>query len=357
MQQERINRILEKLGEMKLDYMIVSDPVSIFYMTGIDIEPGERLYALLIDKEGALKLFINQLFPLDERTDMEMVWYSDTDDPIAKMAMELSETSVIGIDKNWPSSFLLQLMKALPSAVYKNGSLAIDGVRMLKDETEKEKMRVASLLNDRVMEKIQLTLQEGDSETEIIGRLQTAFEEEGACFSFHPIICFGENAANPHHESGDRRLIPGDAVILDIGGLKNHYCSDMTRTVFFKSMPEGAEKIYNLVKEANLAAIKKVKPGVRFCDVDSAARTVIEDGGYGPYFLHRTGHSIGLEVHDYGDVSSINEDVLEAGMIFSIEPGIYLEGQFGVRIEDLVLVTEDGCEVLNKVSKEMRIIE
>jgi len=131
----------------------------------------------------------------------------------------------------------------------------------------------------------------------------------------------------------------------------------MTRTVFYKSVSDKAREIYEIVKEANLRAISSVKPGVRFCDIDAAAREYIEEKGYGKYFTHRTGHSIGIEVHDFGDVSSINEDTVAPGMVFSIEPGIYLEGQVGVRIEDLVLVTEQGCEVLNKFSKDLIIIE
>ena len=130
----------------------------------------------------------------------------------------------------------------------------------------------------------------------------------------------------------------------------------MTRTVFYKSASDKAKEVYNIVREANEKAISIVKPGVRFCDIDAAARNYIEEKGYGKYFTHRTGHSIGIEVHDFGDVSSVNTDKVAPGMIFSIEPGIYLPGEFGVRIEDLVLVTEDGCEVLNKFSKDLTII-
>ena len=130
----------------------------------------------------------------------------------------------------------------------------------------------------------------------------------------------------------------------------------MTRTVFLKEASDKAKEVFEIVLEANKRAINTVKPGVRFCDIDAAARDYIASKGYGEYFTHRTGHSIGIDVHDYGDVSAINKDVVEPGMIFSIEPGIYLPGEIGVRIEDLVLVTEDGCEVLNKADKEICIL-
>ena len=130
----------------------------------------------------------------------------------------------------------------------------------------------------------------------------------------------------------------------------------MTRTVFYKSVPEKGKEIFDIVLEANKRAIEKVKPGVRFCDIDAAARDYITEKGYGEYFTHRTGHSIGLECHDMGDVSAVNTEELKPGMIFSVEPGIYLPGEFGVRIEDLILVTEDGYENLNKYNKELVVV-
>ncbi|WP_074010971.1 M24 family metallopeptidase [Romboutsia timonensis] len=172
-----------------------------------------------------------------------------------------------------------------------------------------------------------------------------------------PIIAYGANGADPHAHCGSAKLKEGDCVILDIGCIKDNYCSDMTRTVFYKSAPEKAKEVFNIVLEANKRAIAMVKPGVRFCDIDNAAREYITEKGYGKYFTHRTGHSIGIETHDMGDVSSINTDILKPGMIFSVEPGIYLPGEFGVRIEDLVLVTEDGHELLNKYNKELNIIK
>ena len=156
---------------------------------------------------------------------------------------------------------------------------------------------------------------------------------------------------------GFDKIKAGDSVVLDIGGKYNSYCSDMTRTVFIGKEPskEHAD-IYNIVKSANEKAISIIKEGVKFSDIDNAARNIIKDAGYGEYFTHRTGHSIGIEVHDFGDVSAVNHEEVKAGMIFSVEPGIYLKDNIGVRIEDLVLVTKDGCEVLNSVTKEIVVL-
>lgn len=142
-----------------------------------------------------------------------------------------------------------------------------------------------------------------------------------------------------------------------MGCMYKGYCSDMTRTVFYQEVTEKQKEVYNLVLQANLAAEAIIKPGVRLCDIDRAAREIIEKAGYGPQFNHRTGHFIGREVHEYGDVSASFDMPVKAGMIFSIEPGIYIDGEFGVRIEDLVMVTEDGCEILNKYSKDLIVVK
>ena len=145
-------------------------------------------------------------------------------------------------------------------------------------------------------------------------------------------------------------------MLFDVGCRKDEYCSDMTRTFFFDEPDEEQRRVYEVVRRANEAGKAAVHPGARFCDIDAAARTVIEDAGYGPYFTHRLGHQIGLDVHEPGDVSSANEAQVRPGMCFSIEPGIYLPGRFGVRIEDLVIATEDGCEVLNDYPRELETL-
>lgn len=345
------------MNDSNLNQMIISDPASIFYLTGKWIHPGERMLALYINTRGEHKLFVNKLFPITEDLGVEIVWFDDTDDCVEMLSKSVIAGEPVGIDKNWPSSFLIRLMDLEIASSYVNGSLIVDRARMIKDSEEIEHMRNASRLNDMAMEKLKVSALEGHSEKDLSQVLLSIYKEIGADgFSFDPIIAYGANAANPHHSNGDATPSEGDSIILDIGCLKNSYCSDMTRTVFLKSASEKSKDIFNVVLEANKRAIDKVKPGVRFCDIDLAAREYIESKGYGEYFTHRTGHSIGIDVHDFGDVSSVNTDKVEPGMVFSIEPGIYIPGEVGVRIEDLVLVTDDGCEVLNKADKDFTII-
>ncbi|WP_097025940.1 M24 family metallopeptidase [Clostridium peptidivorans] len=358
MKQNRLEKVLNDMKEKNIPQLIVTDPSSIFYLTGKWIHPGERMLVLYINLDGNHKLFINELFPVYEDLGVEKVWFKDTDDSVELLAKYIHKDHVIGIDKNWPSKFLLKLIQLNAAKSYVNGSDIIDKIRMKKDEEEREFMRRASKINDEAIERLINIIPEGLTEKEMGQRLLKIYEELGAeGFSFETIIAYGANAADPHHEGDNSKVKEGDCVIIDIGCKYKSYCSDMTRTVFYKNLPEKSEEIYNIVLEANKRAINTVKPGVRFCDIDKAARDYIESKGYGKYFTHRTGHSIGIDVHDLGDVSSINTDIVEPGMIFSIEPGIYLPGEVGVRIEDLVLVTEDNCEVLNSFTKDVLRIE
>ena len=269
----------------------------------------------------------------------------------------IEKEKTIGIDKNWPARFLLHLMELNTENKYVNASFIIDTLRMCKDEEEKDLMRNASNINDMAMEKLQNLLTQDLTEKEMAQRLASIYEELGADgFSFPPIIAYGANGADPHAHCGSAKLKEGDCVILDIGCIKDNYCSDMTRTVFYKEVSPKQKAVYELVLKAQKAAEAMIKPGVRLCDIDKCARDIIAEGGYTVEFNHRLGHFIGRDVHEWGDVSQNYDIEVQEGMTFSIEPGVYLQGEFGVRIEDLVLVTEDGCKALNSYPKDLKVI-
>lgn len=357
MKDNRLKKILMEMSAGGLEQMIISSPAAIFYLTGKWFEPGERMIALYISTKASPKLIINELFPVNEDLGLDIVWYKDIENPVLLLSKFINKNSAVGIDKNWPAHFLIKLMELGGGKAFVNGSLIIDKARAVKDLEEIELMRKASELNDRAMKEIWRSVGEVKTEKEMCSLLGELYEKEGADgFSFAPIIAYGANAADPHHEPDRSFLKKGEGVVIDIGCLYNHYCSDMTRTVFYGEPSVKGREVYNIVKEANEKGIKSVKPGALFSEVDRGARSTIESYGYGQYFTHRTGHSIGIEVHDYGDVSSVNNDKLQVGNIFSVEPGIYLSGDVGVRIEDLVLVTENGVEVLNKVTKELVVL-
>ena len=348
---DRLGRVCGQLENKGLTQMIVSDPLSIWYLTGVRIEPYERLFALYIRTDGKHVFFLNNLFVIPE-TDIGKVWMTDTDDCIGIVASHVDAVSDMGVDKSWPARFLLDLMERNPGVRYVNASACVDGVRSIKDDYEKEKMRESSRINDACMEKAAAWLKEGMTEKECADYIRSLYKEEGCEEGFNTIISFGANAADPHHEPDDTVLKEGDCIVIDMGCRKDSYCSDMTRTFFCKK----EDPIHDLVRRANEKAESLIRPGVRFCDLDRAARELLTEAGYGDYFTHRLGHSIGLQDHEPGDVSLANTAAVEEGMTFSIEPGVYLPGKFGVRVEDLVLVTADGCEVLNKVDKHWKTI-
>ena len=289
---------------------------------------------------------------------MEIQYYNDTQDGVEILSRFMDHAAPVAVDKNWPARFLLRLQELKAASFYVNSSAIVDGVRQIKTPDEQERMRVASRLNDAVMEKLVGALSEDHTELELKDMLLKFYTDAGCeGFSFTPITAYAGNAADPHHEPDASRGKYGDGVVLDIGGLKDDYCSDMTRTVFLGTVSQRQREIYEIVREANLRGIAAAKPGNRMCDVDNAARGYIEEKGFGKYFTHRTGHSIGLEVHEAGDVSAVNQAIIRPGQCFSVEPGIYIpEENIGVRIEDLVLITEDGCEVLNHYPKDLQVI-
>ncbi|MDD3347635.1 Xaa-Pro peptidase family protein [Oscillibacter sp.] len=356
MYQERIDRVLAAMKAMDLEQMLVSDPDSIWYLTGYDVFPFERLYALCLRQSGQHTLFLNKMFPVPTFP-CEQVWFSDTEDYLTMLAQHVDAHKPIGIDKDWPARFLLPLMAHNPSSRCVLASDCVDDARASKDAAEQALMRTASQINDRVMERAAAFIKEGMTEREIADYITAQYVLEGCdSVSFQPIVSFGANAANPHHEADQTVLKAGDCIVLDIGGRKGRYCSDMTRTLFCKTAAPKYAAIHDLVRAANELAEQMLRPGVPLCDLDIAARNHIAAAGYGPYFTHRLGHFIGQTEHEKGDVSETSPLIAKPGMIFSIEPGVYLPGEFGVRVEDLVLVTEDGCEILNGVDKHYQIV-
>ena len=359
MQAERLEALVQGLKAAGIAQQLVADPSSIAYLIGYETQPGERLLLLKVAADGRHQLYLNQLFPQASglADDIEIVTYRDGEPVISCLAQSLAPGKT-GIDKVWPSHFLLELMAARQDLQPVNAAYLVDDLRAIKSPEEQELMREASALNDQATLALINLVADGLPESEMVSELAGIYQRLGCQgFSFEPIIAYGANGADPHHETNDDRPQPGDSVVIDIGSSYKGYCSDMTRTVFYGEPDEESRRVYETVRQAQEAAIKAVRPGVTFASIDRAARQVIEEAGYGEYFTHRTGHFIGREVHEARDVSEFNQAHAQVGQIFSIEPGIYLPGKVGVRIEDLVLVTETGCQVLNQVSKDLIVVE
>lgn len=352
----RIERVIEGMKKNGLTQLLVSDPMSIRYLTGVYVEPYERMFAFLIKDNGECTFFLNNLFNVPE-TEFDEIWFSDTDDSVELIAEIIDKEAKLGIDKAWPAGFLIPLCEKCPDMKPVLGSFIVDDCRAIKNEDEIKKMIKASEINDVVITKAAAFVKPGMTEKEVAAFIDSTYLTEGASGnSFTTIVSFGANAADPHHEPDDTVLHEGECVLIDMGCVYEGYCSDMTRTFFCGEPSEEEKKVHDLVREANEKAESVIKPGVRLCDIDAAARDMITKAGYGEEFNHRLGHFIGQTAHEHGDVSSANTDTVKPGMIFSIEPGVYLAGKFGVRVEDLVLVTEDGVKVLNHVDKHWKSV-
>jgi len=364
---ERAQAVLDNLEDMGLSQVLVSDPLAIWYLTGYYTEPYERFLGLYLAREAGADagasgirsvLFANQLFPDATGAAQKTVVFSDTDDPLPLIAAETDHDLPLGVDKALTARWLLPLMDAHAAAGYVLASKAVDDARSIKSADEQDLMQKASSINDQAMAWLRSQIHEGVTEQEIAAGLLGEYRRLGAQdHSFTPIVSFGANAADPHHEPDGTQLKKGDMVLFDVGCKYQAYCSDMTRTFFTAEPTDRQRLIYETVRRANEAAEAIIKPGVTFAQIDLTARHLIEDAGFGPYFNHRLGHQIGLVDHEPGDVSAAHDEPVQVGQCFSIEPGIYLPGEIGVRIEDLVIVTEDGCKVLNSYPKEIAVVE
>ncbi|MGW0941222.1 aminopeptidase P family protein [Streptomyces sp. NPDC002623] len=283
--------------------------------------------------------------------------WTDGKDPYAATADLLGTGGRFGISDNAWALHLLGLQKALPATSYASLTEALPMLRAVKDAAELELMAAAGAAADATFEEIRKVPFAGRRETEVgadLARLLRRFGHSQVDFT---IVASGPNGANPHHEVGDRVIERGDMVVLDFGGLKDGYGSDTSRTVHVGEPTDEERRVHDLVREAQEAGFRAVRPGVACQEVDRAARAVIADAGYGDRFIHRTGHGIGVTTHEPPYMIEGEERPMVPGMCFSVEPGVYLPGRFGVRIEDIVTVTEDGGRRLNDTTRELVIVD
>ncbi|MCO4695326.1 aminopeptidase P family protein [Streptomyces sp. RO-S4] len=283
--------------------------------------------------------------------------WTDGKDPYAATAALLDAEGRFGVSDNAWALHLLGLQQALPRTAYVPLTGALPMLRAVKDPAELDRLAAAGAAADAAFEEIRNVAFAGRPESEVAADLAGLLRRFGHSQVDFTIVASGPNGANPHHEAGDRRIGRGDMVVLDFGGLKDGYGSDTSRTVHVGEPTEEERRVHDLVREAQEAGFRAVRPGAACQDVDRAARAVIADAGYGEYFIHRTGHGIGVTTHEPPYMIEGEEQPLVPGMCFSVEPGIYLPGRFGVRIEDIVTVTEDGGRRLNDTTREMVIVD
>jgi Xaa-Pro aminopeptidase len=354
MTQDRLGAAQAALRTAEIDALLVGPSADLRYLVGYDAHAMERLTLLVLPATGQPHLVVPELEVRAAEASgaaglVELAPWTETEDPIALVARLLQAegaTGQVALGDLLFTVFTLRLQAALPATRWHGGGEVLRRLRAVKDAAELQALRDVGAAIDAVHAEVPRLLRPGRSERAVgrdIAELILAGHDEVAFV----IVGSGPNGASPHHALSDRVLEHGDAVVVDIGGVKAGYCSDSTRNYVVGTAPNGYLELHVLLEEAQQAAVDAVAPGVPAAAIDAAARQVLTDAGYGDRFIHRTGHGIGLEVHEHPYIVSTNDEPIEPGMAFSIEPGLYLPGRFGMRIEDIVLATEDGAERVN----------
>lgn len=346
----RLERLQGLMGEQGVDATVVSIGPDLRYLTGYETHPSERLTALVVRPSGQSVLVVPELeAPKVVGLGLEVLTWAETESPTSMIGSMASRPAKVAIGDHLWSVFLLRLWKEWPHAVWMPASELVGELRIRKDATEVQALRRAGAAVDRAMARIPSEIHfAGRAESDVSKDLARMILEEGHEVAEFAIVASGPNGASPHHMAGERVIEEGDLVVCDFGGRWDGYYSDSTRTFSVGNPSQNQEEVHGVVHAAQEAARSEAGPGVPCEEVDRAARKVIADAGYGEFFIHRTGHGIGLEVHEHPYIVEGNTRTLEPGMAFSIEPGIYLPDRFGVRIEDIVVCRGDGVESLNQ---------
>ena len=359
---DRWARVRARMAELDVDGLLLSLGADLPWLSGYAAMPLERLTCLVVPRDDRATLLVPRLEeprvePLPDLFAIQA--WDETDDPIGMVAALVGGRRSLAVsDRTWATS-LLALQARLPAARWQPASLVTAPLRAVKDSSEVAALRRAGAAADRVAAALvrgEIGLV-GRTEAEVAHELGERLLDEGHRRVNFAIVGSGPNSASPHHEPGGRRIGVGEAVVCDFGGTLDDYCSDITRTVFTGDPPAEFRDLYAVLQAAQSAAVDAAVVEVPCEDVDGVARRVITDGGYGPWFVHRTGHGIGLEEHEEPYLVGGNCQPLAPGHTFSVEPGIYLPGRWGARIEDIVVATDAGPESLNHTDRALAVVD
>ena len=356
---DRLARVRRSMEEQGVDTLLLSVGHDLPYLTGYLAMPLERLTMLVVPRDGDATLLIPRLeAPRVEPQPgvFELLSWDETDDPTAIVAKLAGGARTVAVGDQMWARFLVELLPQLPGVEYRRAVDVVGPQRMMKDQAEIDALAAAGAAVDRIAGELQagrIPLV-GRTEAEVSADLSARIIAEGHQKVNFAIVAAGENAASPHHHAGSRTIREDEIVLCDFGGTMNGYCSDITRCVFTGEVAPDVAEAYEVLHEAQQAAFRAATVGTPCEEVDRTARAIIADAGYGEYFVHRTGHGIGLEEHEDPYIVEGNALPLAAGHAFSIEPGIYAPGRWGMRLEDIVVATETGPLAMNQADHALR---
>jgi Xaa-Pro aminopeptidase len=359
---ERLARVAEAIRAGGLDVLLLTPGPDLRYVTGYDAKQLERLTCLTVPADGdpfllvpALELKAAQASPAGALS-LGIVTWEETEQPFGKIKSAVGNPRSVALSDRMWALHVLGFTDVFPGAEQRLASTVLSPLRMRKSAAEVAALKAAGEAIDRVHARVPGWLKPGLTERQVGAKIAEAILAEGHVQVDFVIVGSGPNAASPHHEVSDRVIADGDVVVVDIGGtMPSGYCSDCTRTYAMGHAPDDFTKYYEVLYNAQEAATDSVRPGVTAESIDRTARKVITDAGYGGWFIHRTGHGIGLESHEDPYIVEGNTIPLEPGMAFSIEPGIY-PGPHGARIEDIVICSEDGYQRMNNVPRDLVVV-
>jgi Xaa-Pro dipeptidase len=363
---KRINQLLGKMKESNMDSMFITSPANFYYVSNHLTDPHERLIGIYISQSRDPLLVVPALEKEDAKSagwDYDIISYFDHEDPWQLLSDQLlrddEKPEVIGLEHDHLTlERYYKVKEILPRTAITDVQELLASVRVIKTDEEYARLKQAAELADFGIETGVKSIREGVSELEIIANIEYELKKQGIQqMSFETMTLSGAKTASPHGTPTMKKIEPGDMVLFDLGVVFEGYCSDITRTVAYKSISDEQRNIYETVLAAEKQAIEAAQIGNAVGKLDQTARNHIERAGYGEYFNHRIGHGLGIETHEYPSMHGNNTLAIEAGMSFTIEPGIYVPGQGGVRIEDMVFTTEKGPEQLTKYPKELQIID
>jgi Xaa-Pro aminopeptidase len=358
---DRLQRVRSAMTDQGVDTLLLSVGHDLPYLTGYLAMPLERLTMLVLPRDGDATLLIPRLEAprvAEQPGVFDLLPWDETDDPTALVARLARGTARIAVGDQMWARFLVELLPQLPGASYTRAVDVVGPLRMVKDQAEVDALAEASAAVDRIASELQsggIALV-GRTEAEVSADLSERILAEGHQKVNFAIVAAGENAASPHHHAGARVIAENEIVLCDFGGTMNGYCSDITRCVFTGEVSADVSEAYEVLQRAQAASVASAVVGTPCEDVDSAARDVIAEAGYGEYFVHRTGHGIGLEEHEDPYIVQGNTLPLEAGHAFSVEPGIYVPGKWGMRLEDIVVAADAGPLSLNHVDHDLAVV-
>ena len=356
----RLAALRERMESVGANLVALAPGANMQWLLGFNPHADERLCLLLVGR--AKEVFVMPALNAEDvraQTGIGFEVWADADGPLRALDKALrsaadGDANSVVLDDPMRADFALPLLDRLPGAARQFSASTFGALRLSKDAAECDSLKENAAIADKAMKAAFSALKPGVKELEVAEVVSAAFRSEGARPEFC-IVGSGPNSSYPHHHTGKRALQHGDPVVIDLGGTKDGYWSDITRMAVVGEPPDGYDEIHEIVENASEAGRAAVRDGTVAAEVDAATRSVIEDAGYGEFFVHRTGHGLGVEVHEPPYLTASSDEILRTGMVFSVEPGIYLPGKFGVRLEEIVILREDGPEILSSLPRTVHV--